>query len=194
MMPDIRPIVFSLLFLTLHSFAQQDTTGRQGTITVMKKKDVSKLFVSSEVEFDIRGNDRFVPFPVVDDYPFPFNYSRYFQERFREVKKQVNFKGADTVYLEITISKKGKMEVKDLSSKMKRGNPVYLSSGSESKNSSELALLTMSFLYEIKKWFPAYEIDTEVDRFKGQTVIKPTKKNLDSKGLLRIYFSSEPFD
>lgn len=185
--------IFLLLILlfAISMSAQTDTLSSQGTIKILKPKD-GKVFIKASADFGSKGANSYQPFPVVEDYSFPFNYTRYFNEQFKGKKiKLVN--DPDTVYLEITITKKGKTTIKDITSSITNGRRAFFDVDSkEEKN--ELQVLSFHFLKEIKEWFPAYDMTTEVTRYKGQQVIKPVKTNRDAKGIITIMFSYQSFD
>jgi hypothetical protein len=173
-------------------FSQADSSQRQGTIKIVKQKS-GPVYIKASADFGIKGPDSFQPFPVVEGYSFPFNYTRYFRERFKTTKVDLQGKNTDTVYMEVKISKKGKVYIKDVTNSVTNGKRSYLDTR-ESSYVSALHLHCFNFLHEINEWFPAYDIDPKVDKYKGQTVIRPEKITKDATGLIMIAFSYEPFD
>jgi hypothetical protein len=167
--------------------AQNDSASNSGTIKVSKGK-AEDIYIRSYVNFRyeiplkyLNGNSDysiFQPFPVVDGYPFPFNYTKYFNNKFLVEKADLKDKLSDTVKIEINISAKGKVSYQ---SKIMNTNNI-------------LNTQSLNFLKQIKEWYPGYLIIPERGTFKKQTVIKPHKVNLASNGIITIIFSKESFD
>jgi hypothetical protein len=181
-------ILFAFLFLTGGFLkAQDDSTNLSGTIKVNRLKD-EKVYIKSYAKYRYELSEReaamasdykiFQPFPVVEGHAFPFNYSKFFTDSFKNEKILLKGKTSDTVKIEIRINAKGK---------------VFLSDKTAAR-SNVLNLQCIHFLKEVKEWYPAYIIVPEKDVFRGQTVIKPEKKNVSSTGTITIVFSSEPFE
>lgn len=183
-----------LLFLLSGHFlvAQADTLPRQGTIKIVKHKN-GPVYIKANAEFGIKGPDRFQPFPVVEGHAFPFNYTKFFNDYFKNKKIDLGGKDRDTVCMEVNISRKGKVQVKDVTSSVINGKRVYFD-GAEAKKSNALQLACFDALMQIKEWYPAYDIDPKVGKYKGQTVIRPVKTKRDATGIITIIFSSDAFD
>jgi hypothetical protein len=181
-----------ILFVPTIMSAQTDSVSPQGTIRILKPKG-GKVFIKAFADFGRMGVNNFQPFPVVEGYSFPFNYTRYFNEKFRDKRVFLNYKSADTVYLEVSISKKGKTTIKDITYSMSNGRRSFFDTDNKVEK-NDLQVSCFRFLNEIEQWFPAYEMTTRVSSYKGQQVIKPVKKNKDATGIITIMFSLEPFD
>jgi hypothetical protein len=178
-------ILFGFLFLfsAFPLLSQTDSLEKQGTIKIAKKKD-APVYVKASADFKIKGPDRFQPFPIVQGYSFPFNYTRYFSERFKYEKVNLNGKNTHTVNIEVSVSKKGKIYLRDVT----YGDNVKF------VELPPLNMMCYSFVKDIREWFPAYDIEPQVGKYKGERVIRPVKKNRDATGIITIVFSYEPFD
>lgn len=172
------------------SIAQADSAYHHGTVKISKPTD-GKVYVKANAEYDVKGPDSFQPFPLVKDYAFPFNYSRYFREHFKNVKVDLKGQSADTVNFEFRITKKGKFKLTNIRDKLSKKTSGDFKYGGAT---SELTLKSLDVLLAIKEWYPAYIIVKKVGKFKGETVIRPIKTNIESKGVITVYFSIEPFD
>jgi hypothetical protein len=185
-MPAVR-FFFFLIFVSavLPLFAQADSS-RQGTIKIVKNKK-KDLYVRAEARFDLTRKNDFQPFPLVEGHAFPFNYSRFFQDNFKE-KNIVSEGEVDTIYVEVRITKKGKAIIKD-------GTPLRLKNipPARKKHLDKLYQECFVALASISKWYPAYSVNEEVGKFKGTTVIRPVKKDYETTGVITVYFYSEPF-
>jgi hypothetical protein len=163
---------------------QNDSIGLKGTIKVSKAKKGTVYITSTEkFRYELSEaesarslrNTIFQPFPVVEGHAFPFNYSKYFREKFRNEKIDLKGKLSDTVKIEIKITPKGK---------------VYLHNNSKDKNDI-LNLQCIGYIKDIKQWMPGYFMIAEKGVYKKQTVIEPKKINVSSVGTITIIFSSE---
>ncbi|MGQ0826820.1 MAG: hypothetical protein ACT4ON_00340 [Bacteroidota bacterium] len=125
-------IVF--LFNICYSPAQNDTSKTRGIIKIGKPKD-GKIYINATVNFDkydltklnayVELNVIYPPFPGVEGYTFPFNYNRYFNEKFKTKTVDLRGKNSDTVQIEIKILANGKVYFKDMSlSKMIKDVPA----------------------------------------------------------------------
>lgn len=185
--------ILLLLICSLSSaYSQIDTSQTRGTIKIARQKD-APVYIKATADFGINGQDQFQPFPVVEGHAFPFNYTKYFNDRFKDVKIDLEGKKSEIVYVEVQVSKKGKVYFKDITNSMVNGRKVNFDGGG-SLYLNSLHVNCLNFLREIKVWYPAYDIKPEVGKFKGQTVIKPAKTNRDATGIITIFFSIEPFD
>ena len=180
--------VFIFVFSSLFSFAQSDSSNH-GTIRIAKPKK-SGLFIAAFAEYDVRGKDVFQPFPVVEGHSFPFNYTQFFHDSLKNKKIDLGDLNADTVYIEVLVTRKGNVKMRDITSIRKN----YRNALNGDNDNKILYLLCVNELSHIKKWFPAYRVEQEVGKFKGSTVIRPVKTNLDSKGIITVVFSGQPFD
>jgi hypothetical protein len=174
------------------AFSQNDSTGNRGTIKIVKQKN-ARIYIKASAAFGIKGAESFQPFPVVEGHAFPFNYTKFFNDKFKDIKINLQNKNADTVYMEVTVTKKGKVFIKDVNLAVSNGKRLYYNAEKNSVR-NDLHLQCFKFLTEIKEWYPAYEIDHKAGQLKGQTVIKPVKINKDASGIIAIVFSREPFD
>ena len=52
----------------------------------------------------------------------------------------------------------------------------------------------LKFLKQIDKWIPGYVILPKKDKYRGEVVIKPNKKNVDVTGTVTVFFSTTPFE
>jgi hypothetical protein len=196
---------FLILFLLSAGalFSQQDTTERHGTIRIGKPKqdEVFIKVISRFDQYDLIGLKKtpvekpFQPFPVVDGYAYPFNYTKYFRDKFKVLGVNMNGKKADTVVLEVKVLENGKVYIRDKSKIMmiKGQAAVY----NEQEGAYEINILhldCMNILKQIKKWFPAYVILPKKDKFRDQTVIKPDKRNVDATGTITVIFSTTPLE
>ncbi|MCW3072210.1 MAG: hypothetical protein JWO44_2100 [Bacteroidetes bacterium] len=183
---------FLLFLFSALAFAQSDTVPRQGTIKIVKHKD-GPVYIKAKADYSISGPNRFQPYPVVPGHAFPFNYTRFFWDYFKNTKIDLRGKNSDTVYMEVSISKKGKVRIQDVTYSMSNGKRM-LYDAVQVKEMSGLHLNCFNALNQVKEWYPAYDVDTKVDRYKGQTVIRPVRTKRDATGIITIIFSTEPFD
>ena|ERR1035437_9908912 len=197
-------IILLFLLCTYYSFAQTDTTQMRGTIKIGKPKD-GEIYIKTisnfdnfdlpKIAHDFSKNELFQPYPIVEGFSYPFNYTKYFNDNFKS--KQIDLKGKtnDTVVLEVKILANGKIYIKDKSRTMmiKNLSAIYneKEAGFELNN---LHLNCLAFLKNIKQWTPGYIVFPIKDKFKGETVIKLNKKNVDVTGTITILFSSTPFE
>lgn len=192
------------MFSSSFVFSQADSVSQRGTIKVSKPKDGEvyiKAFANfnkydiSKVGRDVSKDDLFQPFPVVDGYPYPFNYANYFNNNFRSKVIDLKGKNSDTVQLEVTVLANGKVYIKDKSRSMTvNGVPAIYDEKVGAYELNNLHLNCLKFMKQINKWFPGYVILPKKSKFKGEVVIKPNKKNVDFTGTITILFSSTPFE
>lgn len=205
MTKTIKTYFFLLFLLTsCFVFSQTDTTQVRGTIKVAKAKE-GEVYIkvvtnfnkynATEDKIDFVNNNKFQPFPVVEGYAYPFNYSDYFNDCFST--KEINLKGKskDTVIMEVKILENGKVYIKDKSpTMMVKGVPATYDSRTGTYELNNLHLNCLKCLKQIDKWIPGYIILPKKDKFRGEVVIKPNKKNVDVTGTVTVYFSSTPFE
>jgi len=195
-----------LLFLLGTSFtiAQNDTNQTHGTIKIGKPKD-GKVYIKAAMNFNkydlsklnayVDLNIIYPPFPGVEGYTFPFNYNKYFNEKFKTKKIDLRGKASDTVRIEIKVLANGKVYLKDKSfSTMIKDIPTTYDEKVNGYELSRLQLNCLDFLKEIKTWEPAYVTIPKKGKFKKQTVIKPEITQLQASGILTIVFSSVSFE
>jgi hypothetical protein len=191
------------LFSTCFGFAQTDTTQFHGTIKVVKPKE-DKIYIKvtaeygkydfSDVKFQNVRENVFQPFPVVEGFAYPFNYTGYFNKEFSTKEIDLKGKAADTVTIEIKVLAKGKVYIKDKTPlMMMNGVPAFYNEQVGGYELNNLHLNCLTFLKKIKTWFPAYVMLPKKEKFKNQTVLKPSKKKIDSTGTITIFFSTTPF-
>lgn len=203
----IIKIFFIFLFHLFagNSFSQTDTASHRGTIKIARPKDevvyikaipyFNEFDLSGLREGDIINDQLFQPFPVVEGYPYPFNYTRYINDNFRSKEIDLKGKKRDTVVIEVKILANGKAYVKDKSRIMMVGGvPAVYSEKEGAYELNNLHLNSLNIIKAIKKWLPGYVVLPKKDRFKGEVVIKPNKKNVDVTGTITIIFSSTPFE
>ncbi len=196
--------LFLFIFSSCFVFSQTDTSTHRGTIKIAKAKD-GEIYIKAipnfnkfnldKIKREVVRNEMYQPFPVLDAYPYPFNYSAYFNNCFRS--KEIDLKGklADTVVVEITVLANGKVYIKDKSpSIMIKGVPATYDNKTGTYELNNLHLNCLKFLKQIKTWFPGYVVFPKKDKYRGETVIKPDKKDVDVTGIVTIYFSSTPFE
>lgn len=167
--------------------SQTDSVPMKGTIKVGRVKN-ERVFIRAFVRYRYELSNKqanmasdytvFQPLPIVEGHAFPFNYSKYFKEKFKNEKVNLNGKPADTVNIEVKVTPKGK---------------VYLYSKPTGKNET-LNLQCLEFLKQIKQWQPAYVIIPEKRKFKDQSVIEPKKINVSATGIITVIFATESFD
>ncbi|MBA3970670.1 MAG: hypothetical protein H0X46_00720 [Bacteroidetes bacterium] len=199
-------ISFIFLFVLLAglSFSQKDTVSKRGTIKVAKAKD-GEVYIKaipnfnkynlSELRGDVTNDSKFQPFPVVEGYPYPFNYTRYFNDCFTTKEIDLKGKSADTVVMEVIILEGGKVYIKDQSKTIiVKGVPAVFNEKANAYELNNLHLNCLNFLKKIDKWIPGYVILPKKGKFKGEVVIRPNKKNVDVTGTVTIIFSSIPFE
>jgi hypothetical protein len=186
MLINKKSIFILFFFISIYSPAQVDSSVSDGTIKVSKVK-AGKIYVRSFAKYTYDLSDKewrsvyntiFQPFPVVDGYPFPFNYSQYFNNKFKSEKINLKENPTDTVRIEVKISAKGKVSLNN-----QKSNKNYMTD-----------LQCLRYLKEIKEWQPAYFIKIERGMYKKRNVIKPIKKNIAVSGIITIIFSTEPFE
>ena len=193
-----------VLFYTTVSFSQTDTATSHGTIKVVKAKP-SEIYIKvvpnfnkynlTKIKNDVARNEMYQPFPVLDAYPYPFNYNAYFNNCFRFKEIDLKGKNADTVVVEVVVLANGKTYIKDKSpSILIKGVPATYDAKNDAYELNNLHLNCLNFLKQIKTWFPGYVVFPKKDKYRGQTVIKPDKKNVDVSGTVTIYFSTTPFE
>lgn len=184
--------ILFFLFSFQFAFSQADTAQRNGTIKIVKKKS-GPVYIKAAAEFGITGPDRFQPFPVVEGHAFPFSYTKFFNDYFKNKKISLAGKNADTVRMEVSISKKAKVRIRDVTSSFVNGKRVYFD-GTTAMEPNALHVACFDALMEIQEWYPAYDMNPQVGKYKGQTVIRPVKTTRDATGVITIVFSYEPFD
>lgn len=196
--------IFVFILTCSISFAQTDTAAARGTIKIAKPKD-GEIYIKaiphfnkydlSKIKKDVSRDQLFQPFPVVDAYPYPFNYTKYFNDNFRSRQIDLKGKSADTVVLEVKVLANGKVYIKDKSpTMMVAGVPAVYDDKKGAYELNNLHLNCLNFMKKIRKWLPAYVVFPKKDKFKGETVIRPDKKNLDVTGTVTILFSTTPFE
>lgn len=197
--------IFLFHFYASISFSQTDTVSHRGTIKIAKPKaevvyiraipNFNKFDLSKFKDGEIINDQLFQPFPVVEGYAYPFNYTRYVNDNFRSKEIDLKGKKRDTVVIEVKILANGKAYVKDKSRIMMVGGvPAVYSEKDAAYELNNLHLNSLNFIKAIKKWLPGYVILPKKDKFKGEVVIKPNKKNVDVTGTITIIFSSTPFE
>lgn len=189
-------ILISLIFLPCQAFAQYDTSQKHGTIKIGKTKD-GNVYIKAIMNFDkydLSKVDAYVtndliypPFPGVEGYTFPFNYTKYFNEEFKAKTVNLEEKSFDTVRIEIKVLASGKVYITDK-------NPSVYNEQMGGIEKSRLQINSLFFLKKIKTWEPAYITIPKKDKFKKQTVIKPEITPLTASGILTILFSTAPFE
>jgi len=191
-----RSVIVFFLILSAAPFlaAQTDTVPKQGTIRIAKPVS-EKTYILAAATFKDMGSNSFVPFPVVEGHAFPFSYTKFFNDRFRNITVDLKGKERDTVTIEIKVLANGKVYLKDRSkSMMLNGRAVFYDPRTKMYELNNLHMHCLDFLKEIKEWYPAYTLNPRKGRFRGQTVIRPYKTNIESGGVITIVFSSTPFD
>jgi hypothetical protein len=185
---------YSLLFLVVSAlaFGQSDTLQRQGTIKIAKHKD-GPVYIRAKADYGISRPESFQPYPVVPGHAFPFNYTKFFWDYFKNTKVDLRGKSSDTVYMEVNISRKGKVRINDVTYSMINGKKIMYG-GVQAPEMNSLHLNCFNALNQVKEWYPAYDVDPKIGKYKGQTVIRPVKTKHDATGIITIIFSSEPFD
>jgi hypothetical protein len=200
----MKKICFILCLLTAAACtAQTDTIKSRGTIKIGKPK-TGEVYIKAIALYDkydvvsLKQNPvekPFQPFPVVEGYAYPFNYTRYFRESFEGFVIDLKGKEADTVMLEIKVLSNGKAYVKDKSKTMLvKGVPAVYDEKEAAYELNSLHIRCIGTLKKIKQWMPGYVILPKKEKFRSQTVIKPEKKNVDASGTIMIIFSTTPFD
>ena len=196
--------IFSFLFCSCIVFSQTDTTRQRGTIKIGKAKNV-EIYIKAIAEYtkydlskikrDVSKNEMYQPFPIVDGYPFPFNYTQYLKSNFKNIEIDLKGKTNDTIVLEVMILANGKIYVKDNSLPITaKGVTANYDDKSGVYELGSLHLHCLDFIKKIKKWFPGYVVFPMKDKYKGEVVIKPNKKNVDVTGAITILFSTIPFE
>jgi hypothetical protein len=196
--------LFIFLFSTCIVSSQTDTTQLRGTIKIAKVKD-GEVYVKAICNFNMynvvesKGTiinvDKYQPFPVLEGYAYPFNYNKYFNDCFS--KKVIDLKGKsnDTVVMEVKILENGKVYIKDKSpTVMVKGVPATYDSKTGTYELNNLHLNCLKFTKQIDKWIPGYVILPKKDKYRGEVVIKPNKKNVDVTGTIVVLFSTTPFE
>lgn len=203
MIKEFILIIFILFFSSI-SFSQIDTAAALGTIKIAKVKD-GEVYIKAVCKFNMynvangkgafESVDKYQPFPVVEGYAYPFNYSSYFNDCFST--KEINMKGKskDTVIMEVKILENGKVYIKDKSpTMMVKGMPATYDNKTGTYELNNLHMNCLKCLKQIDKWIPGYIILPKKDKYRGEVVIKPNKKNVDVTGTVTVFFSSTPFD
>ncbi len=201
--------IILFLFASCLSFSQTDTNQVRGTIKIAKLKE-GEIYIRVISRFDnydlqkiplsimekgVSKEDMFQPFPVVEGYPFPFNYTNYLTDCFKT--KEINLKGksADTIILTVKILANGKSYFKDKSKiLMVNGIPAVYDKKQDAYEINNLHLNCINFMKKMDKWLPGYIVFPKKDKFKGEVVIKPYKRNVDVSGTITIMFSTTPFE
>ncbi len=196
-------LLFFLLLVCGVSFSQ-DSTPAHGTIKIVKVQD-GVVYLKAVCKFNkynvgvgngaFESVDKYQPFPVVEGYAYPFNYNLYFNDCFK--KKEINMKGRskDTVTMEVKILENGKVYVKDKSlTMMVQGKAATYDNKTGMYEVNNLHMNCLQFLKQIDKWIPGYIILPKKDKYRGEVVIKPNKKNVDVTGTVTVYFSDTPFE
>ncbi|OFY87268.1 MAG: hypothetical protein A3F72_17375 [Bacteroidetes bacterium RIFCSPLOWO2_12_FULL_35_15] len=197
-------IIIFFLFYAISSFAQNDTTQRHGTIKVVKPHD-GEIYIMAIADFanfelpkvnhDFSKEDLFQPVPVVKGYSNPFNYTKYFNNKFKSEQIDLKGKTIDTVIFEIKVLANGKTYIKDKSKTMMiSGLPAVYNEKEAGFELNSLHLNCLTFLKNINQWLPGYVVFPKKDKFKGETVIKPVKNNVTVTGSIMIIFSTIPFE
>jgi hypothetical protein len=192
------------LFTSCFVFSQTDTTQVRGTIKIAKAKN-GEVYVKAVCKFNMynvaggkgpwESVDKYQPFPVVQGYAYPFNYNKYFNDCFSKKVIELKGKEKDTVVMEVKILENGKVYIKDKSpSIMVKGVPATYDNKTGTYELNNLHLNCLKFLKQIDKWIPGYIILPKKDKFRGQVVIKPNKKNVDVTGTVTVFFSYTPFE
>lgn len=195
--------LFFFLFSSCFVFSQ-DTLVKHGTIKIAKAKP-GEIYIKAvsnynkynldKIKREVARNEMYEPFPLLNLYPYPFNYSAYFADCFRNKEIDLKGKTADTVVVEVTVLANGKVYIKDKSpSIMIKGVPAIYDAKNDAYELNNLHLNCLKFLKQINKWFPGYVVFPKKDKYRGETVIKPNKKNVDVTGTVTIYFSTVPFE
>jgi len=197
--------LFSLfLLVTCCSIAQNDTSSTHGTIKIGKPKD-GKIHIKvymridnydvSKVNGKVSRNMVYEPFPGVEGYTFPFNYTKFFTEKFKDKKNDLRGKDTDTVCIEIRVLANRKIYIKDRTpARMVKDLPSAAGEKVERIEWNSLQINSLNFLKEIKTWEPAYVAIPKKGKFKKQTVIKPDITYIPFSQTLTIVFSSTPFE
>jgi hypothetical protein len=199
-------ICFSVCFLWMTTlvFSQTDTTSLHGTIKVVKQKE-GEIFIkaiSNYTKYDVSKiaeriptNEYYPPIPMMDNKASSFDYTAYFINNFKTTFIDLKGKTADTVVIEIIVLANGKAYLKDKSKVMMvNGVPAIYNENEGGYELNNLHLNCLSFLKNIKKWMPAYVVYPKKGKFKGETVLRPIKKNVTVTGTITILFSTVPFD
>ncbi|MGZ4034584.1 MAG: hypothetical protein ACXVP4_06935 [Bacteroidia bacterium] len=195
----IRKIfLFFFLIITGVLFSQTDTSITRGTIKIAKANN-GEVYIKATADFktydvaklklNFVPGTKFQPFPVVDGYAYPFNYTQYFNDCFKTIGADLKGKTLDTLIVEVIILSNGKSYFKEMA-----GDDFTENVKPEAYDLKELHLNGLKFLRKIKRWFPGYIILPKKDKYKGEVVIKPDKKNVDVTGTITIVFSTTPFD
>jgi len=194
----------SFFIYTSMSFSQTDTTPSRGTIKIAKPKD-GEVYVKAICNFNMynvadgkgafESVDKYQPFPVVEGYAYPFNYNKYFNDCFSKKVIELKGKTKDTVVMEVKILENGKVYIKDKSPAiMVKGYPATYDKKTGTYELNNLHLNCLKFLKQIDKWIPGYVILPKKDKYRGEVVIKPNKKNVDVTGTVTVFFSTTPFE
>ena len=198
---------FLLLFFLNAGFVfAQDTTHARGHIKVAKPKDNdASIYINafatygdydySKIKNEIIEEMTYSPMPVVERYFFPFNYTKYFNEKFRGKPLSLLGKESDTVFIEVKILPNGKVYMRDRSNQMMvEGVPALYNEKVGGYELNDLHWSCMKYMKDIKEWDPAFAVLSKKGKYKGQTVIKPKKTAISSTALITIVFSSFPLD
>jgi hypothetical protein len=206
--------LFTFISFCIISFAiaQTDTTSNYGTIKVGKTKkeniyirvyriDSCDALIDSYNASKVNGKFLnmmvYQPFPNVEGYLFPFNYSKYFIEKFKKTEIDLKGKNTDTVSIEIKIETNGKVYIRDDANYMLiKKMPVYplVKNNEAGYDIKQLHLICLNFLKEIKSWKPGYLAIPKQSTFQKKTVIKAHITTITFVQTLNIVFSTTPFD
>ncbi len=196
--------LISFFLISSISFSQNDTNQARGTIKIAKAKQ-GEVYIKAVCNFNrynipdgkiaISKDEIFQPFPIVDGYAYPFNYNSYYNTCFKTKEIDLKGKSADTVTIEVKILENGKVYIKDKSPTIMIKNlPATYDSKTGTYELNNLHMNCLKFLKQINEWIPGYYVLPKKDRFKGEVVIKPNKKNVDVTGTVIVIFSTTPFE
>jgi hypothetical protein len=197
-------IIHICIFNSCFVFAQNDTIPIRGTIRIAKPK-AAEIYIKALANFndydfsklrtDVAKKDIYEPLPVLEGYTYPFNYTKYFIEKFKTKEIDLKGKTSDTVKIEVKILPNGKVYIKDKTPLVLVGGvPAIYNEKAGGYKLNNLYLNCLYFLNEIKVWEPAYVLVPEKSTFKKHTVIKRSKTNVKASGIITIVFSSASFE
>jgi hypothetical protein len=195
--------ISACIFYSYFAFAQTDTS-HHGTIKISKPKSGEiyiKVFKhidsydASKVNVQVSRNMIYEPFPGVEGYSYPFNYTTYFNEKFKTKEIDLKWKTSDTVKIEVKVLANGKVYLKDKTLyTILKDVPAAYDEKVQGYELSGLQLNCLDFLKQIKTWEPAYVALPKQGTFKKQTVIKPEIIPITFSETLSIVFSTTPFE